>query len=99
MSIYKKKRLPMQQCKNQQICIKKQKYQNYYDTLYIVVCHLPQKTGPCRGSFKKYFYNGATGQCERFTYGGCKGNENNSDSDTNSAMCFLLFVFAYIRSR
>jgi hypothetical protein len=38
------------------------------------------KTGPCRGSFKKYFYNGATGQCERFTYGGCKGNENNFDT-------------------
>jgi tissue factor pathway inhibitor len=29
---------------------------------------------------KKYFYNRATGQCERFTYGGCKGNENNVDT-------------------
>jgi hypothetical protein len=48
--------------------------------LYIGVCHLPKKTGPCRGSFNKYFYNGATGQCERFTYGGCKGNENNFDT-------------------
>jgi hypothetical protein len=48
--------------------------------LYVGICDLPQKTGPCRGSFRKYFYNGATGQCEKFTYGGCKGNLNNFDT-------------------
>jgi hypothetical protein len=46
----------------------------------VYVCFHPQKTGPCRGSFRKYFYNGATGQCEKFTYGGCKGNLNNFDT-------------------
>jgi hypothetical protein len=45
--------------------------------VYYFLLLLPNFTGPCRGSFKKYFYNRATGQCERFTYGGCKGNENN----------------------
>ena len=40
-------------------------------------CLLPADPGPCRGYFPRYFYNSKTGECERFIYGGCKGNKNN----------------------
>ncbi|OPL20549.1 hypothetical protein AM593_00866, partial [Mytilus galloprovincialis] len=40
-------------------------------------CYLPKKTGFCRAAFRRYFYNADTGNCERFTYGECRGNENN----------------------
>ncbi|XP_067860582.1 tissue factor pathway inhibitor 2 isoform X2 [Heptranchias perlo] len=40
-------------------------------------CRLEADTGPCRASFTRYFYNFTTGQCERFSYGGCYGNDNN----------------------
>ncbi|THD21492.1 Kunitz-type serine protease inhibitor ki-VN [Fasciola hepatica] len=39
-------------------------------------CYLPRVTGPCRGSFPSYGYNPQTGACERFIYGGCRGNAN-----------------------
>ncbi|VDI77691.1 Hypothetical predicted protein [Mytilus galloprovincialis] len=40
-------------------------------------CYLPKKTGFCRAAFRRYFYNGNTGNCESFIYGGCRGNGNN----------------------
>ncbi|KRY14032.1 Protease inhibitor kunitoxin-Tel1 [Trichinella patagoniensis] len=44
------------------------------------VCSLPADVGPCRAEFKRFFYNSEKGVCEEFTYGGCKGNENNFNS-------------------
>ena len=41
------------------------------------ICNQNYDTGKCFGYFRKYYFNSATGQCEEFTYGGCKGNENN----------------------
>lgn len=41
------------------------------------LCVLPSKTGRCRGRMPRYFYNKNTGKCERFIYGGCRGNKNN----------------------
>ena len=41
------------------------------------ICSLPQRTGPCRALFRRYYYNARSGQCEMFTYGGCQGNSNN----------------------
>ncbi|XP_073204850.1 kunitz-type protease inhibitor 1 isoform X3 [Lepidochelys kempii] len=40
-------------------------------------CLAPSKVGRCRGSFPRWFYNPASQQCERFTFGGCKANKNN----------------------
>jgi hypothetical protein len=73
---------------------------NILKLLLHFTCDLPQKTGPCRGSFRKYFYNGATGQCEKFTYGGCKGNLNNFDSQAEcenrcgggGKECYILYL-------
>ncbi|KAL5968553.1 WAP Kazal immunoglobulin Kunitz and NTR domain-containing protein 2 [Taenia solium] len=40
------------------------------------VCSLPLRTGHCRARFWVWGFNSATGQCERFIYGGCGGNRN-----------------------
>ena len=33
--------------------------------------------GLCRGTFPRWWYNRRTGSCEKFTYSGCQGNDNN----------------------
>ncbi|CAL1266706.1 unnamed protein product [Larinioides sclopetarius] len=40
-------------------------------------CQLEKEVGPCRASLTRYFYNYRTRQCEKFKYGGCRGNKNN----------------------
>uniref|UniRef100_A0A8C3IVQ0 BPTI/Kunitz inhibitor domain-containing protein n=1 Tax=Chrysemys picta bellii TaxID=8478 RepID=A0A8C3IVQ0_CHRPI len=41
------------------------------------ICQLPPETGPCKGQIPRFFYNPASRTCERFIYGGCRGNGNN----------------------
>nr|XP_057942424.1 kunitz-type protease inhibitor 1-like [Doryrhamphus excisus] len=43
-------------------------------TLY---CLVPMKAGPCRAAFPRWRYHADTGECQPFTFGGCKGNRNN----------------------
>nr|XP_008117945.1 PREDICTED: protease inhibitor 3-like [Anolis carolinensis] len=40
-------------------------------------CHLPPDAGPCFGYIPRYFYNPKSDKCEKFIYGGCRGNQNN----------------------
>lgn len=40
-------------------------------------CASPIDVGPCLASIPRWGYNPATGECERFNYGGCGGNQNN----------------------
>uniref|UniRef100_A0A3Q3CMQ2 Tissue factor pathway inhibitor-like n=1 Tax=Haplochromis burtoni TaxID=8153 RepID=A0A3Q3CMQ2_HAPBU len=40
-------------------------------------CEAKPETGPCRASLRHWYYNRETGNCEMFTYGGCRGNKNN----------------------
>ena len=39
-------------------------------------CTLQPDSGLCRAYIPSYFYNVTSGDCERFIYGGCGGNEN-----------------------
>lgn len=41
------------------------------------ICSHQPDIGPCRGSYLRYAFNKASGLCESFTYGGCRGNSNN----------------------
>ncbi len=45
------------------------------------VCALPAVPGMCRGYFPMYWFNNATGACERFVFGGCGGNDNRFDTE------------------
>lgn len=40
-------------------------------------CEQLQETGPCRGAFRRFWYDADAGACHLFIYGGCGGNENN----------------------
>ena len=40
------------------------------------VCELEPDPGPCYAYKPRYFYNATSHKCERFVYGGCRGNGN-----------------------
>ena len=40
------------------------------------ICSLPKKSGRCRMHYRMYYYDKASGNCEKFVYGGCEGNAN-----------------------
>ncbi|XP_070527125.1 papilin isoform X2 [Cardiocondyla obscurior] len=40
------------------------------------MCNLSVDSGPCRGAFRKYYYEPNSRTCREFIYGGCDGNAN-----------------------
>ncbi|CAB1335117.1 unnamed protein product [Coregonus sp. 'balchen'] len=56
-----------------------------------VRCTEHPKTGNCRDSFTKWYYNPLYEKCFRFNYGGCDGNDNRFDTeDTCMTTCKLV---------
>uniref|UniRef100_A0A0S7ERA7 BMTI6 n=2 Tax=Poeciliopsis prolifica TaxID=188132 RepID=A0A0S7ERA7_9TELE len=52
------------------------------------LCEAEYEQGPCRASFKRWYYNKETGICQTFFYGGCQGNKNNyEDEDQCKSTC------------
>ncbi|GLH10987.1 Papilin [Gryllus bimaculatus] len=47
----------------------------------IDACEQPKLEGPCEGNFSRWYYDQDTKTCQRFIYGGCKGNANNFVSE------------------
>ncbi|KAL1472505.1 hypothetical protein MTO96_039275, partial [Rhipicephalus appendiculatus] len=41
------------------------------------VCNETKYPGPCFGYFPRYYFDNVTKTCEKFIYGGCRGNGNN----------------------
>jgi len=42
-----------------------------------MACTQQREVGPCRGTFKRWYYDTKTKQCQEFYFGGCRGNSNN----------------------
>ncbi|KAI9520281.1 hypothetical protein NQZ68_020181 [Dissostichus eleginoides] len=59
----------------------------------IDVCSLPMDAGPCRDFQLKWFFNSKQ-KCSRFRYGGCHGNANRFDSQTDcEQLCVGLSIY------
>jgi spondin-1 len=41
------------------------------------ICSMTPETGSCRGIYQRYHYDVSSQSCREFTYGGCRGNQNN----------------------
>ncbi|GFY51441.1 kunitz-type serine protease inhibitor 6 [Trichonephila inaurata madagascariensis] len=41
------------------------------------ICEQKKEVGPCKAAMPRFYFNRNTKKCERFIYGGCKGNSNN----------------------
>lgn len=44
------------------------------------MCRLPHEIGPCNEFRERWYFDYESGQCHRFIFGGCSGNENNFPS-------------------
>ena len=64
-------------CFDDFVCLHGEHLHVYYVLLLIAdVCELEPETGPCLAYKPRYFYNATSHECERFVYGGCRGNGN-----------------------
>merc|ERR1719154_298361 len=52
----------------------------YYSHVEKDRCLQPQVTGPCKAFQEKFYFNNHSKTCEKFIYGGCRGNKNRFDS-------------------
>ncbi|KAA0708905.1 Kunitz-type protease inhibitor 1 Hepatocyte growth factor activator inhibitor type 1 [Triplophysa tibetana] len=51
-------------------------------------CTESPKSGPCRASFKHWYYDASSQKCHQFIYGGCDGNDNQfEDKDACMEEC------------
>ncbi|CAO2577779.1 Thrombin inhibitor hemalin [Lemmus lemmus] len=61
----------------QNVCQKKTLLLQVFRKPLPALCKLPMEKGECRATLLRWHYNIKSGKCERFSYGGCGGNENN----------------------
>ena len=44
------------------------------------ICSMPKEAGPCMALFHRWWYDKTNNTCSSFIYGGCRGNNNNFQS-------------------
>ena len=60
------------------------------------LCKLEHKTGRCRASKTRWFFDTSVGKCQEFTYGGCDGNANRFlTAERCDATCLAVFTPVY----
>ncbi|KAJ7990292.1 hypothetical protein DPEC_G00298800 [Dallia pectoralis] len=64
--------------------------------VFAEMCQASPKTGPCRASHRRFFYDSSSGTCQAFTYGGCSGNKNNYET---SEQCLTTCTVTSIPSK
>ncbi|XP_024146290.1 kunitz-type protease inhibitor 1 [Oryzias melastigma] len=47
-----------------------------------IQCTDAPRTGPCRASIPRWYYDPLKQMCTQFTFGGCSGNDNNFDDES-----------------
>ncbi|XP_047645804.1 kunitz-type protease inhibitor 2 [Phacochoerus africanus] len=47
---------------------------------YEEYCTAKAVTGPCRAAFPRWYFNAEKNSCDKFIYGGCRGNKNSYHS-------------------
>lgn len=51
--------------------------------VFAAPCDQPKESGPCNGTFERWYFDKERDTCEPFHYGGCKGNKNNYPTESS----------------
>ena len=46
----------------------------------LAICRLAKQPGPCKANMHRFYYDAASKQCKKFSFGGCGGNGNNFET-------------------